>query len=480
MGNLRFRLPVLPETWQGVYNAVNRPKACPLSLDLIFGTFKGTDMWNDYDMSEDCLYLNVFVPKKISSDENRHFLNKKLSVMVWIYGGGFYSGSSTLEMYEGKYLAAHSNTIVVSMNYRLGAFGFFSMDSAYTPANVGMYDQLMALDWVQNNIAEFGGDPESVTLFGESAGSVSVSLHLLSPLSQNKFQRAILQSGTAIMPWAIITPEKARRRSHEVASIVGCERNSTEEIVECMLRVDMQTLLEKQWQTRGILQFPFVPTIDGVFLTDHPDKLMAKGQFKKCPILAGSNKNEASFFLLYDLYTHVNLTHASMDREAFESSLNKVFYFYPQYPQMLPKNAHQAILYRYSPPWTHHNDTFLNLKALDMAVSDAQFLCPMNSFMTAYAREGEAVYSYYFTHRFERHLYPEWMGVLHADEIFLTFSHAMQWGTNNYSASEVLFSKRLIQFWSNFAKTGFVLSCFIFLNSNLLILFQFNLTISFH
>uniref|UniRef100_A0A8C7Z4L4 Acetylcholinesterase n=1 Tax=Oryzias sinensis TaxID=183150 RepID=A0A8C7Z4L4_9TELE len=114
------------------------------------------DMWNpNREMSEDCLYLNIWVPSSVKPHN--------LPVMVWIYGGGFYSGSSSLDVYDGRYLASVENVIVVSMNYRIGAFGFLALDgTSEAPGNVGLLDQRMALQWVQNNIASFGGDPRQV------------------------------------------------------------------------------------------------------------------------------------------------------------------------------------------------------------------------------------------------------------------------------------------------------------------------------
>lgn len=107
--------------------------------------------------------------------------------MVWIYGGGFYSGTTTLSIYDGKILATLGEVIVVSVGYRVGALGFLSLGGhREAPGNAGLFDQLMGLDWVRHNIDRFGGDPENITIFGESAGSVSVSLHLLSPLSHGK------------------------------------------------------------------------------------------------------------------------------------------------------------------------------------------------------------------------------------------------------------------------------------------------------
>jgi len=129
--------------------------------------------------------------------------------------------------FSGQILAAEYGVVLVSIGYRVGALGFFCLDHPSAPCNAGLYDQLLGLQWIQNNIAAFGGDPDNVTLFGESAGSVSVSLHLLSPLSRDLFHRAILQSGTANMPWATTSMAEGKLRSEELAiTYLGCPRTN--------------------------------------------------------------------------------------------------------------------------------------------------------------------------------------------------------------------------------------------------------------
>ena len=221
VGPRRFRYPEPVYNWRDVYNATALPNSCHQAPDNFFGpVFVGSNMWNpNTPVSEDCLYLNVWVPavaaeSSAGADDRRPPSNKerKLAVMVWIFGGGFYSGTTTLDVYDGRYLASLYNVVVVSIGYRVGALGFLCLNHSSAPCNVGLFDQLSGLDWVQRNIAQFGGDTNNVTLFGESAGSVSVSLHLLSPLSRDKFQRAILQSGTANMPWAVASVAEAKLR----------------------------------------------------------------------------------------------------------------------------------------------------------------------------------------------------------------------------------------------------------------------------
>jgi len=139
---------------------------------------------------------------------------------VWIYGGGFAAGSSTLDLYDGKVLAAKGDVIVASMQYRLGPLGFLFLGSESAPGNAGMLDQQLALDWIHKHVADFGGDPQRVTIFGESAGAGSVGLHLLSPGSDNLFRSAILQSGSPLAVWSFVQPEEAKKRAYELAELV--------------------------------------------------------------------------------------------------------------------------------------------------------------------------------------------------------------------------------------------------------------------
>jgi len=228
VGSRRFRRPEpLRRPWAGVRSAVRKPSTCYQAADLFFGEeFPGSTMWNpNTELSEDCLMLNVWVPDGAGSrNARRRKSDSKRPVMAWIFGGGFYSGTPTLDLYDGQILAAEHDVVLVSIGYRVGALGFFCLDHPSAPCNAGLYDQLLALQWIQTNIGAFGGDANNVTLFGESAGSASVTFHLLSPLSRDLFHRAILQSGSANMPWATTTMTEGKERSMELAIILGCPR----------------------------------------------------------------------------------------------------------------------------------------------------------------------------------------------------------------------------------------------------------------
>jgi len=139
---------------------------------------------------------------------------------VWIHSGGFSSGTSTLDIFDGKVLAAKGDVVVASMQYRVGALGFLFLDSESAPGNVGLLDQQLALDWIHKHIADFLGDPQRVTIFGVSAGAASVGYQLLSPGSDNLFRSAILQSGYPAASWSFVEPEEAKRRSYKLAELV--------------------------------------------------------------------------------------------------------------------------------------------------------------------------------------------------------------------------------------------------------------------
>ena len=447
--HLRFRHPQTIEEWTGIRNATTLPNSCYQVPDEFFGDFYGSDMWNPTTpVSEDCLYINVWVPR------NPDQRIRKSAVMVWIHGGGFFSGTPTLNLYDGKILAAENDIIVVSIGYRVGALGFLTLGHPTAPGNAGMFDQLMGLEWVKNNIEEFGGDPDNVTLFGESAGSASVSLHLLSPLSRNKFQRAIMQSGTANTDWATVSMEEGKRRSCDMAfSYLLCpETNDMEKVAECLREMSPQTLVDQQWVSRGVLQFPFVPVIDGTFLTESPRKLLKHKNFKRCPIIIGTNKNEGSLFIIYELHDFITLNTKSMTHQEYVYSMEKLFEYYPQYPKQNNQFGLNATIFQYS-NFLEPEDTDSNLRALDLAIGDRHFVCPINEFAHAYSSAGENVYMYHLTNRYSTNPWLSWMGVLHGDDVFYVFGELLK-DNMNYTKEEQELTYEIMKYWTNFGKTG--------------------------
>ncbi|KTF90812.1 hypothetical protein cypCar_00029696, partial [Cyprinus carpio] len=274
IGKRRFKKAEPKKPWNGIFEARDYPNACYQFIDTSYPGFPGIEMWNpNRMMSEDCLYLNVWVPPTPRP--------QNLTVMVWIYGGGFYSGSSSLDVYDGRYLAYTEKVVVVSMNYRVGAFGFLALNgSSEAPGNVGLLDQRLALQWIQENIHFFGGNPKQVTIFGESAGGASVGMHVLSPDSRLFFTRAIMQSGVPNTPWATVSFDEARRRANLLGKLVGCSEGNDTELVDCLRNKHPQELIDQEWQVlpySSLFRFSFVPVIDGVFLPDTPEAMINSG-----------------------------------------------------------------------------------------------------------------------------------------------------------------------------------------------------------
>lgn len=309
IGPLRFRKPLPIEPWHGVLNASVLPNSCYQERYEYFPGFPGEEMWNpNTNISEDCLYLNVWVPEKNhrlrhkGSESSNNGEKNGLPMLVWIYGGGFMSGTATLDVYDADIMAAVSNVIIASMQYRVGAFGFLYLNKHFTnseeaPGNMGLWDQALALRWLRDNAAAFGGDPDLITIFGESAGGSSVSLHLISPVTRGLVRRGILQSGTLNAPWSYMTGEKANEVARVLVDDCGCNSTMLQEnparVMACMRSVDAKTISVQQWNSYwGILGFPSAPTIDGIFLPKHPLDLLREADFKDTEILIGNNENE--------------------------------------------------------------------------------------------------------------------------------------------------------------------------------------------
>ncbi|XP_034413206.1 acetylcholinesterase isoform X2 [Cyclopterus lumpus] len=442
VGKRRFRRAEPKRPWTGVYEANAYPNACYQFVDTSFPGFQGSEMWNpNREMSEDCLYLNVWVP----SSPRPH----NLTVMVWIYGGGFYSGSSSLDVYDGRYLAHSETVIVVSMNYRIGAFGFLALHgSSEAPGNVGLLDQRMALQWVQDNIHFFGGNPKQVTIFGESAGGASVGFHLLSPDSRPTFTRAILQSGVPNCPWASVSPTEARRRATLLGKLVGCNGGNDTEMVDCLRVKTPQELIDQEWQVlplSALFRFSFVPVVDGEVLPDTPEAMLNSGNFKDTQILLGVNQDEGSYFLLYGAPGFSKDNESLISREDF---LEGVKLSVPHANDI----GLEAVVLQYT-DWMDENNGVKNRDAMDDVVGDHNVICPLAHFARSYAQHSARVYLYLFDHRASNLAWPEWMGVIHGYEIEFVFGLPLE-KRLNYTLEEEKLSQRMMRYWANFARTG--------------------------
>ncbi|CAF4933399.1 unnamed protein product [Pieris macdunnoughi] len=283
-GKYRFVEATEMPPWTGVWNA-DKPLSQCLQFEPIMGSVTG---------SEDCLFLNVYTP----------FLNRsaKLPVLVFIHGGAFMFGTGNI---YGPQRIMDWNMVVVTINYRLGPLGFLSTGDNVVPGNAGLKDQNLALIWVKKNIRYFGGNPDNVVLFGNSAGSSSVHYHLLSRRSHDKFHRGIMSSGSALAPWAQQT--KPEKNARSLADLVGCPSDNNQEMVECFRTRPADVIVSAQGDMlgwRAQLFTPFTPVVEPEcphsFIDTHPYRGTLEGSFRKVPLLITTTSEEglypAAFF----------------------------------------------------------------------------------------------------------------------------------------------------------------------------------------
>ena len=418
VGLLRWKPPVPIANWTGIRDCTAFGPACPQPKNVL-----GFD---PQPQDEDCLYLNVWTP--LANDN-------ALPVMVWFHGGGHSTGAGSQQFYHGANLAKQG-VIVVTVNYRLGPLGYFahpllSQESSNgVSGNYGFLDQIAALHWVQQNIRAFGGDPNNVTIFGESAGAVSVALHLTSDFSKGLFHRAIIQSGSVFSRYRTLRADDQMESAEERG--IRQARMLTE--VSDALRILRQTpasqLLESIVPSQGLYGKgeKFGPIVDHHYLRDQPRKIWQSRSMHSVPLLIGTNRDEGTIFVrqlqtktIEDFQTTVRNRFADHAEDILEA-----------FPLQNDQDAREALnrlitLMLFSGPAREH--------AMQMAD------CNSN------------VYLYRFTRRPNVAIGPlSSLGAYHGLEINYVFGNLTPRLASNPVDREL--NHRMMQYWTNFARTG--------------------------
>ncbi|XP_073242488.1 acetylcholinesterase-like [Porites lutea] len=431
----RFEDPVPPNKWTSTLHANATRSVCPQHV------LQGTEYQRPLFNEEHCLMLSVYIPENATS-------GSRLAVMLWIHGGAFLSGDTL--SFNGAVLATEGNVIVIVAAYRLAALGFLSSRSSGLRGNYGMMDQVEAMKWVNKNIASFGGDPDKVTIFGESAGGASVGLLMLSPLARGLFQNAIMQSGTAAVLWAVQERNEADSVARHFAKLLGCDESS---LKQCAKKKTFQEITDAQSQIypkEHVLTF--CPVVDGYFLPDSPLKLLKAGNFSARNVMVGVTREDGSIFLapIPGFVKALNVLNG-ISREVFKEQIKNRVWTRPQ-----TKKSEDLLIYEYT-DWSNASDPIVLRKQFIHLLTDSYFKAPAVESADLLVKKQLPTYFYQLEIAPKINFgvpIPDWYGIFHGADIFYTFGFPLLSQKNLTTETEIIFSKKFMTLWSNFAKTG--------------------------
>lgn len=436
IGELRFKPPQPVSAWKpATYNASHFRSICiqPGDYNVLF--------WPNFSHpdSEDCLFLNVYAPHRGNSSE----VGISYPVMVYIHGGGYEVGTPVIS--PGDVIPLWG-VVLVTIQYRLGPFGFVTTGDPVAPGNYGMLDQIAALKWIQENIKDFGGNPSSVTIFGESAGGSSVGLHVLSPLSKDLFHRAIAISGVELSPYATGSNTSAVEHTKYLAEVVGCPVDESSAIITCLRAKEARKLLI---DTANVWR----PVVDGDFLLDTPENLRKTGKFNRVTLMAGFTSQEGAYFFP----VHINDLTVKNFSETVHFALQYILSRYGQTwtPQTkVAESLIDAVVFM-NTPWPYVEDLYRLRRGFSDVVTHSCVAEPAHASLTFHSKQSPA-FLYEFAYRSKLNPSPAWLGVRHKDDTPYQFGFPLMNLTvlQDYDETDRNISDMVITLFTNFAKYG--------------------------
>ena len=454
VGDLRFRQPVLHGPWNGTLDATSFGPSCIQQFDP-----QAKQYLPNLNQSEDCLHLNIYAPYGASTS------NRK-SVMIWVHGGGYVDGQGMA--YDGTYLSVTGDVIVVTINYRLNIFGFFATSDGLASGNYGLWDQKLAIQWVNENIESFGGDSDSITIFGESAGGFSVALHATIPANRGLFRRVIEQSGTSNSFFSTTpVPHKA---SDEVARVLNCSHKFTTDIMACMRDKHSDDVYNAmQGFISGMTDGPdfhivgyFAPVVDGILIKENPRKVIANhnssayGFFKSLDVMVGTCESEGSLLVGYlsslQKYLPFNISEGISSEFLCKHILHPLASDYYNNDTTIA----EAICRKYSSKGSLPEQ---GVKAVDF-YGDLFFYSPAVQSLNMHAFNYHKTTQFQYMSRRRSALspsleyFPWFKGAGHGSELLFLFP--VKYNVT-IPADDISLSLTMMKYWSNFAKTGYVL-----------------------
>ena len=419
IGNLRFIEPQATDPWDDIKDSSSFKSIPPQNYvdDPPIGQ----------EESEDCLYLNIWTPQADG---------KKRPVMFWIHGGGFVIGAGSRERLNGSRLASYGDVVVVTFNYRLGSLGFLNL--AHVTPNIGILDQIAALKWVNDNIESFGGDPQNITIFGESAGGMSVGILLTISSAKGLFQKAIIESG-ATNPISF-EPLSARKGSEKFIRRLGLKKT---DIVN-LQSVPLEKLIKVQNKIAGnvfdLASNPFRPFVDGKIMIEQPIEIIRKGNSAQVPIIIGYNSEELG--MISDLLEDSGEVKRKLIMKVIKSQLEK---------SGISKQNLSKLIEIYQKE-VKRKYTSKDFKYWDFILSDSMFRIPIIRQLEAHLENESNVYHYIFHYNS-----PKFGVAFHTFEIafvFGTLGKDMVQGAVDNSKESMDLSNLMMDTWVNFARTG--------------------------
>ena len=419
VGSLRWKPPQPAAAWTATRQPVVA-SACPQLPFPLLGVTS-----ND----EDCLYLDVYVPNPPPSGP--------APVMVFVHGGAFVIGAASSGLYDGAKLASATGAIVVTIQYRLGPFGFLSdaelraEDPAHPSAgDYGIEDQIAALEWVKANAASFGGDPTNVTIFGESAGGTSMLVHLASPKSQGLFERAIVESAWTPYGGCAIPMATADQQGDAFATALGCTDSATR--LACLRGKSADDVLAalplKAQGAIGTQGADWLPVVEGDVLPDEPLKLLAAGSFARVPVVIGNNTNEGSVFFDNNTTLVDDASYLAEEETQYPGHGAAVV---AQYPVAAFGGSYTA--------------------AAAEAFTDGSLVCGARKVARALVAAGVPTYRYHFARVISQTILPG-AGAFHGSELLFVFGNAL--GFIQLAEADAPLSQAMMGYWGSMATSG--------------------------
>lgn len=431
VGSLRFLPPREFEAPSQYKDTTTYAASCyqPPHLESVISPLL---MPNKADISEDCLYLNLYIPE--TNETNPNF-----PVMVWLAGEGY--DYADPQQFDGSYLAAEGNVIVITVNYRVSVFGFLSSLSEDAPGNAGLLDQRMALKWVQENVAEFGGNPDNVTLFGRFTGAMSAAIHAFSPLSREEslFRRVILQSGVPVGDW--VFDRNPLNSTYTLADANNCEFPSVKDTINCLRKVPANLLL------KGAMKLPqrFRPVFDFHLIRESFFKSIPKAA--PVDVLIGINNDEGSLCTITlnaigsPLYKKI-LKQELSDTDFSGLIEENMLAFFKRNDTLLNRLAN----YEYKTPGQSLRSLYIKFCGDIYITSRAQKLADVVS------ESGMNTYMYEFAHRPSFSIHPSFIRAGHGDDVLYALGLPLK--MTNLPEREARLTRRMVQTFVNFARTG--------------------------